>query len=352
MSISDKAEKRRSILAAQKGSEPTINPLNYRLSLISALNWYNVQSESSEKKEWALALINDKNIKKQISTLHESNFRQLGTLLRIKEINGFLGDDEELFIKNKIQELVELKLSQDPKPTIVAVTVTPVTVKVIDNSRLEQFEDEYDNYVNLGYPISFKFKTNTLLLTGIQKKIFSDEVKKLVRELESVLAGEETAVESYQHVTKLKLENAIKKLGLLLSALNQKKEKVIVVKEQAPMKLVSKLVYKEVLESIKLKSEHPVKIINAKSLVLYNARYKTLSILKPFNGSTLTIKGKTVINYDESQSFTKTLRKESDLLEFKKMSAINKEQFFDSLNTKPKSYNGRINENVLIVGIL
>ena len=61
-------------------------------------------------------------------------------------------------------------------------------------------------------------------------------------------------------------------------------------------------------EELNLTSLHPVKAVNAKEVWLYNTRYKKLHIVKAQSGLKLDVKGMALLNWDETKSYSITLR--------------------------------------------
>ena len=77
-------------------------------------------------------------------------------------------------------------------------------------------------------------------------------------------------------------------------------------------KVVSKFKYAKTNDEYKLTSIDPRKIINASEVWTFNTKYFTLSV---FRGNGLGIKGTTITNYDQAQSFsTRIGRKTSETL--------------------------------------
>ena len=64
----------------------------------------------------------------------------------------------------------------------------------------------------------------------------------------------------------------------------------------------------------------------------------------------LTIKGTTIVGYDEHKSIQKTIRKPDDKLkEFKSAGKILLRKFLDDINATDTKLNGRINEDIILL---
>jgi hypothetical protein len=64
----------------------------------------------------------------------------------------------------------------------------------------------------------------------------------------------------------------------------------------------------------------------------------------------MTVKGSTIIGYDETTSVQKTLRKpEETLKEFKSAGKIKLRKFLEDINTTSVMLNGRLNNDIVIL---
>jgi Pyruvate/2-oxoacid:ferredoxin oxidoreductase gamma subunit len=98
-----------------------------------------------------------------------------------------------------------------------------------------------------------------------------------------------------------------------------------------------------------LKSISPEKIISSTMLVVFNEKYRTLTVYHAKDPRGLGVKGTTITNYDEEKSVTKKLRKPKEVLA--KLSGVRAvTNAIAAIKTKPAKMTGRINENTVLVG--
>ena len=105
-------------------------------------------------------------------------------------------------------------------------------------------------------------------------------------------------------------------------------------------------------EPLKLVSINPTDIIGAGELWIYNTKTRKLGkyIASEFN--TLNVKGTTIVNFDESKSVQKTIRKpEEKLKEFKAAGKIALRKFLDEINATDTKMNGRLNEDTILLKV-
>lgn len=117
--------------------------------------------------------------------------------------------------------------------------------------------------------------------------------------------------------------------------------------------LVSKLKYKKSDELLKLVSINPADIIDAKELWVYNTKNRKLGryVADALNGP-LTVKGTTIVGFNEHTSIQKTLRKPTEkLAEFKAAGKIALRKFLDEINATDTKLSSRIGEDTLILKV-
>ena len=103
-----------------------------------------------------------------------------------------------------------------------------------------------------------------------------------------------------------------------------------------------------------IKSIDPKQIIGANRLVVFNTRYKKLIIFEtsPLVDG-LSVKGTTIVGFDEKKSKERTVRKPKEILKdcsTKGIRIINNR--YNSLSTKENVPTGRMNKNCVILQAL
>jgi hypothetical protein len=122
-------------------------------------------------------------------------------------------------------------------------------------------------------------------------------------------------------------------------------------KVQDSGKLIRNVKYMRQFAELGLVSDNPINIIGSTSVWLYNTKYKRLTNLVT-NGN-LSVKGTTIINFDEKLSTVKTLRKPKETLnKVLTGTKVSLRKIFDDLTTKDGIPNGRLNEETIILRVL
>lgn len=233
-------KKRQKIKALQHkmlgGDEPTINPMNYQLTLIQALNYYNIYSSDTDKKAWALSTVTDKLRRGIWSKIDECYFKQIGVLCRLQSRNQYLDPMEISFIEKKSSELDLMVKEVLPASTKVVVSIQE-RIKNVALDFASELDGELDDFIKQGYPKSFVFKNNVKSLSGKAAKVVSSFYQNQIMELEEVLIGDCPQLkESYSHIKPIHIKRYLKLLTDLtascaeLSIRKPKPTKVIIKK--------------------------------------------------------------------------------------------------------------------------
>lgn len=210
-------------------------------------------------------------------------------------------------------------------------------------------------------PKSFKLLN---LLKGRQAKaaharIIRDLYKRNLEELREAYAGkDEQLKEAYSHIGKKNLKKILDFYNDLVSAcemlgqeakINRKpRAKKTVSKD----KLIAKLKFKKTDDAAKLVSINPADIVGAKELWIYNTKTRKLGKYVAAEFSDLSVKGTTIINFDEAGSVQKTLRKPIEQLrDFKHAGKVQLRKFLDTINAVDIKLNGRINEETILLRV-
>jgi hypothetical protein len=101
-----------------------------------------------------------------------------------------------------------------------------------------------------------------------------------------------------------------------------------------------------------VKSVKAVEVVGAQQLWTFNVKYRTLTVYNAIGPSGLSVKGTTIIGYDEKTSIVKKLRKPNDIL--KALSGATKvslRKFMDTVKAVSKPANGRINKDTVLVRV-
>ena len=174
--------------------------------------------------------------------------------------------------------------------------------------------------------------------------------------------------EGYSHLKKSDIKKLTVAIEDLMTALDfiiesaKATRKPRKAKPKSASKLVEKLKYLKADEKYKLASVAPEDIIGASELWVFNIKTRKLGKYVAQNidpkgmgreGSGLSVKGTTIIGYNEKESIQKTIRKPEEVLrEFKAAGKVKLRKFLEEIKTTDIKLNGRINTDTIILKVV
>jgi len=190
-------------------------------------------------------------------------------------------------------------------------------------------------------------------------KIVEQNYSSLLEEL--MLAYEkadEQLVEGYSNFKRPELKKFMLFVENIVTSAKKYTQNIKALKVRKPRKakvksasqLTTKVKFCKSFPELKLVSIDPSSIIGAHSLWIYNTKYRKLGTYIAAPNQTLSVKGTTIINFNEELSLQKTLRKpEAQLNEFTNANKVTLRKFLENINGKAASLNGRLNEDIVIL---
>lgn len=219
------------------------------------------------------------------------------------------------------------------------------------------FDDVTQKVKNSFKPYDF-LQSNNVPQSQLSK--YEAVFSKRKAEFEAAQAGEDKQLkEAYGHLKAADFKRIIGFLDEMLGAIEQYRGvKKATKKARKPRavskeKLVSKLKYSKENKELKIISINPVDILGAKKLWVYNAKYRKLGcyVADDLQGP-LSIKGTSIVGYNEAASVAKTLRKPADQLkEFAKAGKVALRTFLKDIKATETKLNGRISAEVLLLKV-
>ena len=164
--------------------------------------------------------------------------------------------------------------------------------------------------------------------------------------------------EGYSHLTKAQVKKITQFYNEILSACDMLAAEAKVnraprkTKAKPAEKIVAKLKFAKTYEPLKLVSVSPTDIVGAKELWVFNTKTRKIGRYVATEYSELSVKGTSIINFDEAKSVQKTLRKpEEQLKEFKTAGKVQLRKFLEDIKAVDIKLNGRINEETVLLKI-
>jgi len=200
-------------------------------------------------------------------------------------------------------------------------------------------------------------KSNEIAQAHINKIIEYYEPKLAEIKLLNDKNADEDLKEGYSHFKKADIKRVITFYENLLEGLKayhkfkQVNRKTRTKKAPSAQKLVAKVKYQKEDKDLKLVSIKPSDIVGATALWVYNSKTRKLGIYKADpTAAQLSVKGTTIVGFDEKNSVAKTLRKPADQLkEFGKAGKVKLRTFLDEIKAVDIKLTGRINADTILL---
>lgn len=181
------------------------------------------------------------------------------------------------------------------------------------------------------------------------------QIKKIKNDADRDIA--EQLREGYGHMKKAEIKLWIETLEKIITACDMVIDKAKATRKprvkKAPSKekLVAKVKYCKEDSKLSLVSANPLEMLDAVEIWVYNTKTRKLGkYVADEYQKTMTVKGTTLLGYDEHKSIQKTLRKPDETLkEFKKAGKVALRKFMDDIKTTDIKLNGRLNSDTIIL---
>ena len=350
-----KIAKNNRILGITKSTEPVIDPDNYKISLVRALNQYNIDFDSKTKKQWLLTHFKaDKEICKAIAKMDDVCYiSTMGVLARL------------LYREQPLSDLDRDKLKNLRIPDDVAPTEPKAVPKVgIQDRLLEKLHDVYEDFevaVDNYFQTKTSFDTTSYLKSNNVSPLFAKKVseyyKPLFNELdEAYLKKDADLVEAYSFMSRVEHRKAIEFVqsiinGCVQYSVSQKVNRTPRArKPKAPSVIVKAVKYLK--EFGDLRSTNPVEMVDSKEIWVFNVKTRTLQVYRADDFGKLTVKGSSIVGYDIGLSQQKTIRKPEMLGAFIKLTRAKMRDEFKAIKAVDKGVNGRMNEHTIILKVV
>jgi hypothetical protein len=290
-----------------------------------------------------------------------------GMISQRNDFNG--GRNTEDWLRSEIAKVLQ-DGKNDLKSELLETTVSVPKINIQDRLRevssimVEEIDQAVDSFVD--DPESFDHKAFKILnlLKGKQAKaaharIIKDFYSPCHIEITEALQGKcEQLKEAYSHFNKKqmkKLQDFYAEIITACDMLMQEQKinrKPRAKKSVSKDKLISKLKFAKTHEPLKLVSINPSDIIGSKELWVFNYKTRKLGKYVADEFTELSIKGTSIIGFNETNSIQKTLRKpEEQLKEFKSAGKVALRKFLEDIKSVDIKLNGRINEDTLLLKV-
>jgi len=201
---------------------------------------------------------------------------------------------------------------------------------------------------------------HTMSIKGIHANRVVDFFKEKRQEFDNVLTTDDKEVkEGYSNFTKSQLKKLVAYCdaviidGMKISGEAVKNRKPRKRKVKSPEELVSKIKYCVEFAELKLKSVSPKDIIGAMQLWVYNTKTRKMGCYHADDAGGLSLKGTSLLNFNETKSIQKRLRKpEVTLPEVINGGKVYLRNVIENIRAVDSGLTGRLNDDTILLKII
>jgi len=297
------------------GDEPEHKGDISNVDYITSLNWYNAMSDVKEAREFLSVYLKQLQRSEDIKTLKRvpDSFVPLTAawLCRMAERGYNLKEKDILFIENRLVgafKHAEVVKVQTNKSEVISIQdrIKEKTSEII--AEIEHFVDNRETMRDFSLYEWMKGKQIPATYSAAIVKAYQGWLNEL---LDAYEGSDPDLKEGYRRQTKAEISKDIVFFNMLVD--DAQKYGDVAKKTRVPRKpravsidkKIKGLKYQKEDKSFKIASVNPEKIIGAQELWTFNTKYKTLTVFRAIDRGGLQVKGTSIINYDEANSFTK-----------------------------------------------
>jgi len=348
------------------GGEPTWK--NNEKSIVKALNWYSYHSDSKESKKYTIQYLKDNKASKEdielIEKVPEEKFNNLGFVCRIKMRGGPLTNENIQWITSRISELKSEVKRTVEKSKVESKPTISIQDRILDKSRemIGEIESVIDDcFMVRDFDAIDPYEImQTLSMKGVHANHVIKFFSKRVLEIKEALSGKDSQLtEGYSNFTKSELKQYLAYIERIISDaekiahINKVTRAPRKKKAKPADKVVSKLQYKKEDSEYKIASVNPADIVGCLQLWVFNTKTRKLGVYNCIDDAGLSVKGTTLLNFNEATSIQKILRKpDVTLPELVKSGKIALRKILTNINAVEQTLTGRINSDTILVRII
>ena len=366
----EKKVKTRGKFADEKymGSEPEVHAGSTQSEMALAYNWFNYFYTSDDAKAFTISYLKsikyDKDIITRLHKVKSVDLHNIGWNCRLLQNGSSLPETLWEKIEGRIKflasQVVEEPEIEEDQPQKVVVSIQDRMASRA-SELIGELEEETDVFFQEGV-IQFDVK-KWALEKGIKPQVakrITEHFRPQYEEICEALEGKDAdLVEAYSRWRKPVLKIMALFIKKIIDHLDESAAAQVSVrkprkkKEKPAHMLVAKMKYKVEDKDLNITSVQPKDIIHASQLWVYNCKYRNLSVYTALGASGLSVRGTTIIGYDQDVSVTKKLRKPEQVLPIVlNEGKVGLRKIMSTIKTAEQKANGRINEESILLRII
>lgn len=334
--------------------EPTVSKENYKMDLITALNWYNVAKDDKQIRTYADKYISafSPSCKCIVDSATDIEIRRIGLLGRLIMRKQYVSPEHILALTNTVAMLCEKYKEKQEQPSIkILIEVKEGDASIKHAQDIDTVIDDFIRNKSSDFDISRYINSSNISKISAKKL-----VDIFTKTLDEVSSDDPEIKEGYSNFSKIQFRKFQQFISSIVNGLTEFANTKLVrkprkKKAKPASTVVAKIKHMSAFAELGLKSIDPVMLVKAKEVWLYNTQYRKLTYLVlPDTSSSFDIRGTSLYGFDESNSLCKRLRKPAEFFkEIGNWSSKKSIMAFKKITASECDVSGRLNEHTIIL---
>jgi hypothetical protein len=347
------------------GSEPKFTIELTQTDLSKTLAWYSQSKDKNDAFKYATEFFKKK-YKLNISSIIKDKPTTFGFICRIVSNGGILPEQSQIWFDQEIEKLkLELDNTEELEEDVpVKTNIVSIQDRIREKASdcIGELEGQIDDL------ILSQFKTtpspyglfHTMNIKDAQTKYILEWVKSKRAEFDEALTSDDEQIrEGWSNFTKPQIKKIIAYCDQVIldcqkvsaNSINTRKPRKR--KTKSPEQLVAKMKYQLECKELGLTSVKSFDIIGCMQLWVYNTKTRKLGCYNAEDAGGLSVKGSTILNYAESKSIQKKLRKpEVTLPEVLQGGKVFLRNVIENIRAVESNLTGRLNDDTILLKVI
>jgi hypothetical protein len=347
------------------GKEPKFTGEITDSELASALTWYSQNKSTKDSKKFVIDYFKKKLKITGVAAVLKGKSSQFGFICRVITNGGVLTDERKEWFEKQVAQIKEELAKVQAEEVIEDIKKGP---NIQDRIRMKadecigELEGQIDDMIITKFSkTSSPFSVfHTMSIKSVHLKSILEWSKKKRAEFDEVISTEDKELkEAYSNFSKTDLKKIIAYCDQVILDCNKVSEtsatgrKPRKKKVKTPEQLTAKVKYCQEFKELSLTSVEAKSIIGCMQLWVYNTKQRKLGVYNASDAGGLSIKGSSIINFNEDRSIQKKLRKpEVTLPEVLSGGKVFLRNVIENIRAVESKLSGRLNEDVILLKIV
>jgi hypothetical protein len=346
------------------GQEPKFSIELTQTDLSKTLAWYAQNKDKNDAFKYACDYFKKK-LKIDASSVLKSKVATFGFVCRIVSNGGSLPIKNQVWFDSEIEDI---KKALAKKPVDDSPVVKTNVINIQDRIRekasecIGELEGQIDDLILSGFKANVAPYAifHTMNIKDAQTKFIVDWAKGKRIEFDEVLnTDDEQIKEGWSNYTKPQIKKLVAYCDQVIldcqkvSGESTKSRKPRKRKAKSPEQLTAKMKYMTEFKELNLTSIKVTDIIGSMVLWVYNTKTRKLGVYHADDAGGLSVKGSGILNFSESKSIQKKLRKPEQMLpEVLSGGKVFLRNVMDSIRAVDSKLTGRINGDTILLRVV